>query len=162
LFLGKSAFLFCELRRFTTPTGLPNKAQGWREERAPTLGKIVTPPTTPTGLPNVMDIGPLQGRWATPLGLWCVWALPRVGAFAPTLGFVGKPRWGLDADTRHHPKYSRRRGTTVRRHRHFEYFWHSSVPLCETAAFLFASHSKQLGTKQYYRLAQIGRGCRKT
>ncbi|MDR3229197.1 MAG: hypothetical protein LBT53_07285, partial [Puniceicoccales bacterium] len=39
--------------------------------------------------------------------------LPGVGAFAPTLGFVGKPRWGLDAATRHHPKYSRRYGTTV-------------------------------------------------
>jgi hypothetical protein len=41
-------------------------------------------------------------------------ALPRVGAFAPTLGFVGKPRWGLDADTRRHPKYSQCYGTTVK------------------------------------------------
>jgi hypothetical protein len=37
----------------------------------------------------------------------------RCSFLAPTLGFVGKPLWGLDAATRRHPKYFRRYETTV-------------------------------------------------
>ena len=80
-------------RACETPTGFRPSAQGWPEERGPTLGNAPAGSPNPNGVASVL---PPPAADATPLGLeHSVAGIPQGSACRATLGWRTKRRWRL-------------------------------------------------------------------